>query len=73
MSGLIAFMRTGIGRIARIVLGLVLIVWGFFFSGGTTLGTVLGVVGFVPVVMGAWGPCLLQLLPGSKPTLQSQR
>ena len=31
---------------------------------GTTLGIILGVIGILPLVMGLWGRCMLQFLPG---------
>lgn len=64
MAGLITFMNGVAGRLLRIVLGLVLIWWGFFASGGTTLGIIVGVIGIVPLVMGLWGRCLLQFVFG---------
>jgi hypothetical protein len=50
----------GIDRIIRIVLGLALIVIGFFVLGGTA-GTVVGVIGFIPLLTGLAGRCLLYL------------
>lgn len=64
MAGLVTFMNGIAGRLLRIVLGLVLIYWGFSASGGTTVGIIVGVIGIVPLVMGVWGRCLLQFLPG---------
>ena len=65
MAGLISFMNGGIGRILRIVLGLALLWYGFLGPGqGTTLGIILGVIGILPLVMGLWGRCMLQFLPG---------
>jgi hypothetical protein len=56
--GFIRFMNKPFGRIARIVAGGALIVWGFGFSGASTLGVVLGIVGILPLAMGLWGRCL---------------
>lgn len=50
----------GIDRIIRIVLGLALIVIGFFALGGT-VGTIVGVIGFIPLLTGLAGWCLLYL------------
>ena len=64
MAGLLNFMRSGIGRILRIVLGLALIWLGLMGPmAGTTGGAIVAVIGIVPIVMGIWGPCLLQFLP----------
>jgi hypothetical protein len=61
MNGLVGFMNTGIGRVARVVLGLVLVALGLLSLQGTA-GTILAVVGLVPIVMGIWGRCLLELV-----------
>lgn len=50
----------GVDRIFRIVLGLVLIVAGFFFLSGT-VGTIVAVVGFIPLLTGLVGWCPLYL------------
>jgi hypothetical protein len=51
----------GVDRVVRIVLGLVLIVLGFFFLAGT-LGTIVGIIGFIPVLTGLIGWCPLYAL-----------
>lgn len=61
MNGLIGFMNGGIGRAARIVLGLALIALGLLSIQGT-VGVVVAIVGLVPLVMGIWGRCLLELV-----------
>jgi hypothetical protein len=48
----------GIDRILRIVLGVALIVGGFFFL-TSTVGTIVGVIGFIPLVTGLLGWCPL--------------
>ncbi|MDH4278978.1 MAG: DUF2892 domain-containing protein [Acidimicrobiia bacterium] len=58
-----AFMAGPIGRLARIVAGLVLIVIGLT-SGGTG-GIVLALIGLVPLAMGAMNRCLFSLLIGA--------
>ncbi|MCB0239673.1 MAG: DUF2892 domain-containing protein [Anaerolineae bacterium] len=64
MAGFLDFMRSGVGRILRIVLGLVLIWLGLMGPlAGTTGGAIVAVIGVVPIVMGVWGPCLVQFLP----------
>ena len=60
----IDFMDKPFGRLARIVAGAGLIVWGFGFSGASTVGLVLGIVGILPLAMGLWGHCLLELFVG---------
>ena len=56
------FMAGPIGRGGRMLVGVVLMVWGF--SRGTTLGTAAGVLGIVPFVAGAMNWCLLAKLIG---------
>lgn len=50
--------EAGWDRIARVVLGVVLLVVGFGVLGGTG-GTILGVVGLIPLVTGLVGYCPL--------------
>ncbi len=50
--------EAGWDRIARVVLGVVLVVVGFGVLGGTG-GTILGVVGLIPLVTGLVGYCPL--------------
>lgn len=61
MSGLITFMNGTLGRVLRIVLGLVLIYLGLAVV-GSTAGIIVAIIGLVPIVMGAWGKCLLQFV-----------
>jgi hypothetical protein len=63
MGAIATFMNTGIGRVLRIVLGLVLIYLGLVTLGGAG-GAVLAVIGVVPIVMGLWGRCLVEFIPG---------
>ncbi len=58
MNGLINFMQGTVGRVARVVLGLALIYVGLAIVGGTA-GSVVAVIGLLPIAMGVWGPCLL--------------
>lgn len=48
----------GIDRVLRIVVGLVLIVVGFFVMTGT-VGTIVGIIGFIPLLTGVVGWCPL--------------
>ena len=57
------FMAGPIGRGGRIVVGILLMVWGF--SRSTTLGTAVGVFGIVAFVAGAMNWCLLAKLLGA--------
>ena len=57
------FMSTPTGRIIRAVAGLALILIGFFVIGGTA-GTVVGLIGFVPVAAGVFNFCLVGPLIG---------
>ena len=43
-------------RVIRIILGIILIVGGFFFLQGTW-GIILGIVGFIPLITGIIGWC----------------
>jgi hypothetical protein len=56
------FMASPLGRGIRIVAGLALIAWGI--SQGTTLGTVVGVLGFLPLIAGLFNLCFLAALIG---------
>jgi DUF2892 family protein len=58
MNTLIRFMQDYVGRAVRVILGLALIYIGIAAVGGT-LGTILAIVGILPIAMGVWGPCLL--------------
>ncbi len=51
------FMATPVGRIARIILGLVLVVAGLAIGGGG--GIALAVVGLVPIAAGVLNVCLI--------------
>ncbi len=61
MSALIHFMNLMAGRVLRLGLGLALIYVGLVPLGGT-LGVVVAIIGLVPVAMGIWGHCLLELV-----------
>ena len=58
------FMARPTGRLLRIVAGLALIVWGWTMS-GTTTGTVLMIVGVVPVLAGVFNVCLIAPIIGA--------
>lgn len=48
--------ENSVDRIVRVILGLVLIVVGFWVMGGTG-GIILGIIGFVPLLTGIVGFC----------------
>ncbi len=58
MNKLVGFMESGWGRGLRVLMGLALIYIGLAALGGTT-GIVVAVIGFLPLAMGLWSPCLL--------------
>jgi hypothetical protein len=58
-SGFAKFINSPIGRIARIVVGLALIIWGY-----TCNGIVLMIIGLVPLAAGALDLCLISALLG---------
>ena len=52
----VGLMQSTAGRMARVLVGLALIVTGFAFGG---FGWILVVVGIVPLAMGVTGACLM--------------
>lgn len=60
MGHFVSFMRSPAGRIMRVILGAVLISYGFFADGWT----VIGLVGFIPVLAGGFNACLFAPLFG---------
>lgn len=65
MSAIAGIMNTMAGRAVRVLLGLVLIYVGLSMVGGT-VGTVIAVVGIVPILLGLSGRCLTEFLPGGR-------
>ncbi len=63
MNPFIGFMASGSGRVARIVVGLVLIAWGLLGLHGTA-GIVVAVIGLLPLAAGAFDFCALAALFG---------
>lgn len=61
--GLVSFMVSTAGRLARIIAGIVLIAVGFMVGG--TAGWVIGIVGLVPIAAGAADVCLMAPLFGA--------
>lgn len=64
MNPFVSFMASRNGRIVRIVVGAILVVWGFFGLGGTG-GVILGIVGLVPLLAGILDYCVLAPLFGN--------
>jgi len=62
MSNLIHFLNGAFGRVLRVALGVALVWYGLLILGGTA-GGILAVVGLVPIGLGLWGHCLLELVP----------
>lgn len=60
MNGLIQFMNGTAGRALRVILGLVLVYLGLAVISGTT-GLIVAVIGLLPIALGLWGKCALQL------------
>jgi hypothetical protein len=67
MNPFVSFMRSGVGRSLRILLGLVLLYWGF--AGGA--GPVVGLLGLIPLGGGLFNYCVFATLFGL--TLMGQR
>jgi len=62
-SGFARFVNSPVGRIARLVVGIVLIIWGYTQL-NTGTGIVLIVIGLVPLVAGGFDLCLISALLG---------
>ena len=61
MTSIIGFMNAAIGRAVRFVLGVALIAYGLLVLGGTA-GSVVAIVGLLPIGLALWGHCLLELV-----------
>ncbi len=70
MGAFVGFMQTPAGRLLRIVAGIVLIAVGAIFVQGGW-GTVIAVIGLVPLIAGMVGICLVAPLAGY--TLRGER
>ena len=64
MNPFVSFMASAAGRIIRIVVGLVLIVWGWFGLGGVT-GIIVAVIGLLPLAAGLFDFCVFAPLFGN--------
>ena len=63
MEGLLDFMASMNGRIARGVAGIILIALGLFVMSGTA-GTIVAIIGLAPLAAGVFDFCLLAPLMG---------
>lgn len=64
MNPFVSFMASTTGRIVRIVVGIILVVWGWFGLGGTT-GIIVAVIGLVPLLAGVFDFCVFAPLFGN--------
>jgi hypothetical protein len=64
MNGFVKFMASGAGRITRIVAGVALILGGRFGLANTA-GTIIAVVGLIPLVAGLFDFCVFAPLFGA--------
>jgi hypothetical protein len=64
MNPFISFMASKTGRIVRILVGAILVIWGFFGIGGAG-GVILGIVGLVPLLAGILDYCVFAPLFGN--------
>ena len=65
MNPFISFMASRNGRIVRIVVGLALVVWGFFGIDNVTTGTIVLIIGLVPLAAGIFDFCVFAPLFGA--------
>jgi hypothetical protein len=64
MNPVITFLASGTGRIVRVVAGVILVAWGWFGLAGVT-GTVVALIGLVPLVAGIFDFCVFAPLFGA--------
>ena len=65
MNPFISFMASRNGRIVRIVVGLALVVWGFFGIDNVTTATIVLIIGLVPLAAGIFDFCVFAPLFGA--------
>jgi len=65
MQALTSFMNNPVGRLLRIALGVAIIVFAFATLEGNARW-IVGAVGVVPILLGASGRCLVELIPGAR-------
>jgi hypothetical protein len=64
MNPFVSFMASPAGRIVRMVAGVALIAWGWFGLGGVT-GTIVAIIGLLPLVAGMFDFCAFAPLFGN--------
>jgi hypothetical protein len=64
MNPFVSFMASSTGRLVRVLAGLALVAWGWFGLSGMT-GTVIAIVGLVPLVAGLFDFCVFAPLFGA--------
>jgi hypothetical protein len=64
MNPIISFLASSTGRIVRVVAGLILVAWGWFGLAGLT-GTVVALIGLVPLFAGIFDFCVFAPLFGA--------
>ncbi len=64
MNPFVRFMASTAGRVTRIVAGIVLVLWGLLGIGGAA-GIVVGIIGLVPFLAGAFDFCVFAPLFGA--------
>ena len=62
-SGFAKFINSPAGRIARLVVGIALVVWGYTLLVSVT-GIFLIIIGLIPLVAGSFDLCLVSALLG---------
>lgn len=62
-TGFARFINSPIGRLARIIAGILLFAWGYT-QNGTTTGLVVMAVALVPLAAGLFNWCLISALLG---------
>ncbi len=62
-SALASFMASPLGRLLRVAMGVALIYWGWSMQTGT--GTLIMIVGLLPLAAGAFNFCLIAPLIGA--------
>ena len=64
MNPFVSFMASSTGRIVRVVAGVILVAWGWLGLTGMT-GTIVALVGLVPLAAGIFDICVLAPLFGA--------
>jgi hypothetical protein len=65
MNPFVAFLASRNGRIVRIVVGLALVVWGFFGIDNVATSIIVLIVGLVPLAAGIFDFCVFAPLFGA--------